>query len=169
MSMLRCTLTQMRRSDNVVGNMVADSDRKERNEGMATVLKRRFDAPDQVREFPKSGIGITKLDGHTFMCSTFEPGWRWSEHVKPVAKTEYCEVPHVAYIVSGRMHIRMADGTEEEFSEGDLVVFPGGYDAWIVGDEVCRTLDIVPKSLEQTSGAAKEHPKVPETHWAKAQ
>src|SRR5579864_4437529 len=91
------------------------------------LLKREFDSPDSVRPFEKSKIAKTKLGDYLFMVSTFEPGWRWSEHVKPVARTEYCEVPHAGVMLSGRMRVRMADGTEEEFGPGDLYVIPGGY------------------------------------------
>jgi hypothetical protein len=69
-------------------------------------------------------------------------GWRWSESVKPIVKTEYCEAPHVSYHVSGRLRIRMADGTEQEFGPGDVGVVPPGHDAWVVGNEPVVVVDI---------------------------
>jgi quercetin dioxygenase-like cupin family protein len=73
--------------------------------------------------------------------ATFEPGWKWSEHVKPIAGTDSCQAPHMGYIVSGRMHIVMDDGTEEEFGPGDVMIAPPGHDAWTVGDEACVAID----------------------------
>jgi quercetin dioxygenase-like cupin family protein len=73
--------------------------------------------------------------------ATFEPGWRWSDHVKPIAGTESCQAPHMGYIVSGRMHVVMDDGTEEDFGPGDVMIAPPGHDAWTVGNEACVAID----------------------------
>jgi mannose-6-phosphate isomerase-like protein (cupin superfamily) len=70
-----------------------------------------------------------------------EPGWRWSKHVKPIAKTEWCEAPHFQYIVSGHMHVVMADGHAMDMGPGDLSYLPAGHDAWTVGNEPCVFLD----------------------------
>jgi quercetin dioxygenase-like cupin family protein len=75
------------------------------------------------------------------LYGTFEPGWRWSEHVKPIAKTDSCQATHLMYCISGRMHVRMDDGTEQEIGPGDLAAIPSGHDAWIVGDEPCVAVD----------------------------
>ncbi|MBK5305704.1 MAG: cupin domain-containing protein [Frankiaceae bacterium] len=73
--------------------------------------------------------------------ATFEPGWRWSEHVKPIAGTDSCQAPHMGFMLSGRMHVVMDDGTEEDFGPGDVMIAPPGHDAWIVGDEACVVID----------------------------
>jgi quercetin dioxygenase-like cupin family protein len=73
--------------------------------------------------------------------ATFEPGWKWSEHVKPIAGTDSCQAPHMGYVISGRMHIVMDDGTEEDFGPGDLMIAPPGHDAWTVGNEACVAID----------------------------
>ena len=85
---------------------------------------------------------LASLGGITFGRANLEPGWRWSESVKPIVKTEYCEAPHMSFHVSGRLRIRMADGTEEEFGPGDVGVVPPGHDAWVVGDEPVVVIDI---------------------------
>jgi hypothetical protein len=70
-----------------------------------------------------------------------EAGWRWSKHVKPVAKTEWCEAPHFQYHVSGRLHIVMSDGKEYETGPGDGTFLPAGHDAWVVGNELVVLVD----------------------------
>jgi mannose-6-phosphate isomerase-like protein (cupin superfamily) len=74
--------------------------------------------------------------------ATFQPGWKWSTCVKPIAKTETCQASHLAYHISGRLRVRMDDGTEEEFGPGDLAVVPPGHDAWVVGDQPVVLIDI---------------------------
>jgi hypothetical protein len=73
--------------------------------------------------------------------ATFLPGWRWSEHVKPIAKTESCQAPHICYFISGRMKVVMNDGEEMDYGPGDFGTIPPGHDAWIVGDEPCVVID----------------------------
>ncbi len=74
---------------------------------------------------------------------TAPPGWRWSEHVKPLAGTEWCEIAHHGIILSGREVVRMADGTEVELKPGDAFFVPAGHDAWVAGDEPCVSLDFL--------------------------
>jgi hypothetical protein len=81
------------------------------------------------------------LDNVTVGRAVFESGWKWSECVKPVAGTDSCQVPHVGYVVSGRINVVMDDGQEQEYGPGDAVVIPPGHDAWTVGDEACVMLD----------------------------
>ncbi len=72
---------------------------------------------------------------------TFEPGWRWSDDVKPIAGTNSCQAHRSPYVLSGRMHVVMDDGTESEAGPGDAVTIPAGHDAWTVGDEPCVAVD----------------------------
>jgi len=73
--------------------------------------------------------------------AVFQPGWRWSKHVKPIAQTDSCQADHLIYCVSGRMGIRMNDGAEGEIGPGDVVSIAPGHDAWVVGDEPCISVD----------------------------
>jgi quercetin dioxygenase-like cupin family protein len=110
---------------------------------MATLQVKKADTPDESRPF-KDGKGqadIVELDGQMVGRATFEPGWRWSEHVKPIAGTDSCQTHHVAYVVSGRMGMRMDDGTEAEVAAGDFFVCPPGHDAWVLGDEAMVAID----------------------------
>jgi mannose-6-phosphate isomerase-like protein (cupin superfamily) len=101
-----------------------------------------FDKPDEVRNFAGKGkMDIVNVGGMTAGKGVFEPGWRWSVNVKPIAKTESCQAAHVGYVLSGRMKIVMDDGTECEAGPGDVMVAGPGHDAWIVGDEPCVLVD----------------------------
>lgn len=107
----------------------------------ATAMKRGIGTPDEVREFPNGRMEIVTLGGVVFGRAVFEPGWKWSESVKPIAGTESCEFPHQGYVESGSLHIAMDDGTSLDVTAGDVVVIAPGHDAWTVGDEPCVMYD----------------------------
>jgi quercetin dioxygenase-like cupin family protein len=109
---------------------------------MTSLEAKSLDQPDETRPFAAKGhAAIVNLGGTTVLRGTFEPGWRWSEHVKPLAKTDSCQVAHAGYVLSGRMRVRMDDGTEGEVGPGDAFIAEPGHDAWIVGDEACVLVD----------------------------
>jgi hypothetical protein len=109
---------------------------------MASIEVKRFDAPDEMRAFEGRGqANVVQVGGRTIARGVFEPGWRWSENVKPIAGTDSCETSHLGYCVSGRMRVRMDDGGEREMGPGDVVAIPPGHDAEVVGDEPCVFLD----------------------------
>jgi mannose-6-phosphate isomerase-like protein (cupin superfamily) len=107
-----------------------------------SIQKKTLNTPDEVRIFNKGKVELATVGTVTFGRASFEPGWKWSESVKPIVKTEYCEAPHVQYHISGRLKVRMADGSEEEFGPGDVGVIPSGHDAWVVGNEPVVAIDI---------------------------
>lgn len=109
---------------------------------MAKMEKKNMSAPDETRPFPKGKLELVTLAGITFGRATLEPGWKWSESVKPIAKTESCEAPHTQYHVSGRLAVKMDDGSEEIFGPGDVSHLPPGHDAWVVGGEPVVVIDI---------------------------
>jgi len=100
-----------------------------------------FDKPDEVRTFPKGRLELIKIGGATIGRAIFEPGWRWSTSVQPLAKTKSCEAPHFQYHISGTIRIVMDDGTELECKAGDVSLLPVGHDAWVVGDEPVVVVD----------------------------
>jgi quercetin dioxygenase-like cupin family protein len=108
---------------------------------MPKLEKKSLDQPDETRPVDKGSVEVVELEGATVMRTTFEPGWRWSESVKPIVGTDSCQVHHVGYVISGRMHVRMDDGEELEIGPGDVLQIPPGHDAWIVGDEPYVGLD----------------------------
>lgn len=107
----------------------------------ATVQKKNLDSPDEVRTFPKGKVQVVNMNGMVAGRATFEPGWKWSDCIKPIAGTESCQAPHFGYCISGRMHAVMTDGTAIDIGPGDAISIPPGHDAWIVGDEACVMLD----------------------------
>jgi len=84
---------------------------------------------------------LQTLGDHTFGRGVFEPGWRWSQHVKPIAGTPSCQAAHTGYVLEGRMAVKMDDGTQVEYGPGDAFHMPPGHDAWIVGDKRCVLID----------------------------
>ena len=108
---------------------------------MATIGSKSFNKPDEVRTFAKGKMEVVKLGEATIGRATFEPGWRWSTCVKPLAKTNSCEVTHFHYQISGTMRIRMDDGTEVECKAGDVAIVPPGHDALVVGNEPVIAVD----------------------------
>ena len=102
---------------------------------MASAEHKLFGKPDEVQEFPKGKAELVNIGGGVVGKLTLEPGWKWSEHVKPIAKTDRCEAPHFQYHVSGTLHIVMADGSEFDARPGDVTALPSGDDAWVVGNE----------------------------------
>src|SRR2546422_7247993 len=102
---------------------------------------KHLNSPDEVRKFENGKIELVKMGGGTIGRAKFEPGWRWSKHVKSIAKTDSCEAPHFQYHVSGRLAIKMDDGTELIAGPGDVTALPSGHDAWVVGDEPVVVID----------------------------
>ena len=100
-----------------------------------------FRSPSEVREFPNGRAEVLSIGDGEVGRLVFEPGWRWSNDVKPIAGTHSCEAPHFQYHVSGRLGIRMDDGTEMIAGPGAVTSLPSGHDAWVVGDEPVVTVD----------------------------
>ena len=109
---------------------------------MAGITVKRFAKPDETRAFTDKGRAeILKFADGAVGRGVFEPGWKWSIHVKPIAATRSCQAAHSGYCVSGRMHVVMDDGEEAEFGPGDYAVIEPGHDAWTVGREPCVFVD----------------------------
>ena len=106
-----------------------------------TLVRRSLDAPDEVRTFTNGQMEVVDVGGGIVGRATFEPGWRWSHDVKPIAGTASCQAAHAGYVLSGHMHVVMDDGTEEDYGPGDVMICPPGHDAWIVGDDACVVVD----------------------------
>lgn len=102
---------------------------------------KNFSKPDEVREFPKGKVELINIGGAAIGKATFQPGWKWSESVQPLAKTKSCEAPHYQYHVSGVLKVKMDDGTVLECRAGDVSLLPMGHDAWVVGNEPAVIID----------------------------
>lgn len=104
--------------------------------------KKSFNAPDSVMSPPKTKVEIVNIAGTILMRDTFEPGWKWSEHIKPAAGTDSCQAHHVLIGVSGHLKVVMNDGVEVDIGPGDVVDVPPGHDAWVVGSEPAMCIDV---------------------------
>jgi hypothetical protein len=102
---------------------------------MASIETKSMDRPDETRTPDKTSVGVVHLGGATVGRFTLQPGWRWSDCIKPVAGTDSCQAAHLGYVVSGRIHIAATDGAEADIGAGDAYRLEPGHDAWVVGDE----------------------------------
>lgn len=108
---------------------------------MARLQRQRFQDSADVRRFPNGKVEVVELNDRAVGRMTYEPGWRWSVDVKPVAGTDSCQFHHVGVTISGRLRVQMNDGTELEVGPGDVFEFPPGHDAWVVGEEPWVSVD----------------------------
>ncbi len=115
---------------------------------MAGVEARGFDSPDETRTPDKARVDVLQIGSTTAARYTFQPGWRWSESVKPIAGTDSCQVRHVGVAQSGTLHVTHEDGTDLEIGPGDAYVIEPGHEAWVVGDEVFVGFEFEPGSAE---------------------
>jgi quercetin dioxygenase-like cupin family protein len=107
----------------------------------ATSQVKSFNSPDETRTPPKATMEIVTFGDMSIVRMTCEPGWKWSEHIKPIAGTESCQGTHFTYIISGHFRTVMDDGTIDELGPGDIAITPPGHDAMVVGNEPCVLFD----------------------------
>jgi hypothetical protein len=118
--------------------------RSDKELSMAGVESRSLDEPDETRTPDKVTLHLVKLGGAAVGRGTFQPGWKWSESIKPIVGTESCQVHHIGVITAGRMHIVHEDGSETDISAGDVYEIQPGHDAWVVGDEAAVAIEFDP-------------------------
>ena len=102
---------------------------------MVDLLIKRFENPDELREFEKGKFEIIKIGDMTIGRATYEPGWKWSEHVGQDNNATSCLVNHVGLVVSGRIQVAMDDGRSVTMQPGDCFGIGPGHDSWVVGEE----------------------------------
>ena len=102
---------------------------------MAGIDSKNFDEPDETRTPDKTRVDVVRLGDTEVARFTFQPGWRWSECIKPVVGTESCQTDHVGYVASGRLSVEHQDGTQVTLSPGEAYRIAPGHDAWVEGDE----------------------------------
>ncbi len=108
---------------------------------MVRMEGKSLNEPDEVRTFDRGRTEIVSIGGRTVGRATLQPGWRWSQSVKPLTNSNSCEAPHFQYHVSGTLRVRMDDGSERDFKAGDVSLLEAGHDAWVVGDEPVVVVD----------------------------
>jgi hypothetical protein len=116
---------------------------------MAGVQSRGFDSPDETRTPEKTRIEVVRVGDTSVARFTLEPGWRWSECVKPVAGTESCQARHVGVVRSGRLGVSHQDGTEAELGPGEAYVIEPGHEAWVIGEEPFVGFEFESRSAEE--------------------
>ena len=122
---------------------------------MKKMEAKSMNRPDEVRSFDKGMLELVKIGGATVGRGIFQPGWKWSESVKPLVKTKSCEAPHFQYHVSGTLRVKMDDGTEVDLKAGDVSLLPNGHDAWVVGNEPAVLVDFQ-GMIDYAKGKAKK-------------
>jgi mannose-6-phosphate isomerase-like protein (cupin superfamily) len=115
---------------------------------MMAAVRKRFDQPDEMREFSNGIVAGVELAGSRVAKATFQPGWRWSESVKPIVGGESCQMHHVGYALSGSLHVVTGDGEEMEIAAGDAYEIEPGHDAWVVGEGAFEGLEFDPRTVE---------------------
>ncbi|MGE3920179.1 MAG: cupin domain-containing protein [Gammaproteobacteria bacterium] len=105
------------------------------------IFSHNISEPMELRTFDKGKLELVMHEGAVVGRATFEPGWKWSESIKPIAGRKSCECAHVSYVLSGRMHVQMDDGTSVDYGPNDIMIIPPGHDAWTIGDEACTVID----------------------------
>lgn len=112
------------------------------------VHSKSFDEPDEQRTPDKTTVDVVKLPGASVARITFQPGWRWSECIKPIVGTDSCQVRHVGALLSGEMEVVHDDGSKDHFVPGVAYVIEPGHDAWVVGDEPAVGLEFERSAAE---------------------
>ncbi|HXZ34193.1 MAG TPA: cupin domain-containing protein [Terriglobales bacterium] len=110
---------------------------------MHEVVLKRFEQPDEIRTFPKGKFELVHIHGMTIGRATYEPGWKWSEHVGRAMGVKSCSVEHVGMVISGRATAAMDDGRVIEMKAGDVFYIAPGHDSWVVGDEPYVSLHLM--------------------------
>lgn len=115
---------------------------------MSSIETKSMDHPDESRTPDRTSVSIVHLGDATVGRFTLQPGWRWSDCIKPLAGTDDCQAAHLGYVVSGKIHIAATDGAETDLSPGDAYRLEPGHDAWVVGDEPFVALEFESKTAE---------------------
>jgi uncharacterized cupin superfamily protein len=102
---------------------------------MASIDVKSLSTPEETRTLEKTKVEVVNVGGTEVGRFTLQPGWRWSECIKPVVKTESCQAEHLGYVLSGSMHVVQQDGTEADVRAGEAYRIAPGHDAWVLGNE----------------------------------
>jgi hypothetical protein len=112
--------------------------------GGMSVTSTSVDTPDRTMDFEHGTARAMRAGAFTITRNTFRPGWRWSTDVRAIAGTESCQVHHIGFMLSGRLHVRSNDGGEAEINAGEAYEIEPGHDGWVVGDEPVESVEFGP-------------------------
>ena len=117
---------------------------------MAGIVQKNLDnSPDETRPFDHGEVNVVGVGDFKVARGVFQPGWKWSEDIKPIAGTDSCQVEHNGLMLSGRMKVVADDGSEMEIGPGDVYVIPPGHNAWVVGDEPATNIEFAREAVER--------------------
>jgi hypothetical protein len=116
--------------------------------GKVHMITKNFDSPDESRTPDKTQVNVVRLGDMQVGRFTMQPGWRWSECIKPVAGTDTCQARHVGVVLSGHMHVVQDDGTEADAEPGNAYIIDPGHEAWVVGDQPFVAYEFEAKTVE---------------------
>jgi mannose-6-phosphate isomerase-like protein (cupin superfamily) len=125
--------------------------------GTLKLTKKNLGTPDATRECGHGKLELATLEDTTLARITFQPGWKWSESVRPMANTESCQVQHLQYVISGRLRIVQDDGSQMDLKAGDFASIPPGHDAWVLGDEPFVCVDFSPDMKQYAEESGNTH------------
>jgi hypothetical protein len=123
---------------------------------MPSAASKSFDTPNEVRAPAGASVAIVDLNGPKVARIRLEPGWRWSESIRPIVGTETCQAHHLGVLLSGAIHVVAADGSEHDVRPGSAYVIEPGHDAWVVGDEA-----VVAFEFDSSTAASYAAPEAP--------
>ena len=109
---------------------------------MSIIEKKNFNKPDEKRNVGRMKVEVITFGPLNCARHTAAPGWSWATDIKPVASTESCQVNHLFYLISGKLHVVLDDGSEMDFNPGDMGLIPPGHNGWTVGDEPAVWLEL---------------------------
>ena len=121
------------------------------------LAKKNFSSPDITRECGHAKLELVTLEDTTLAKMTCQPGWKWSESVRPMVNTESCQVQHLQYVISGRLRIVEDDGSQLDLNPGDFASIPPGHDAWVLGDEPFVCVDFSPDMKQYAEESVSAH------------
>ena len=125
----------------------------------AGVQKKNLDTPDETREFEQGQVQAATIKDFKVARQILQPGWKWSEHVRPIVQTDSCQVRHTGYVISGQLKVVMDDRTEIDLGPGDAYVIEAGHDGWVVGDERFVAIDVSTETVEKFAKEEEEEGK----------
>jgi hypothetical protein len=126
--------------------------------GASRATVKSFDSPNETRFMHRKGkVEVVKLGSINVGRTTRDPGWRWSDHVKPLVGTAFCQATHTGMVVSGRKQVRMYEGKELELAAGDAFLNPAGHDAWVVGKSLWPWRDAA-YGVKMAAGCLRRRP-----------
>jgi hypothetical protein len=110
------------------------------------ITQRSFGKPDNERDFPNGHSAFVDVGDSTVARTTMQPGWKWSKDIKPIVKTESCQMLHTGVALAGHLRVEHTDGSTADLKEGDAYIVEPGHDAWVVGDQPFTSLDWAPRA-----------------------